>query len=397
MSTLDPRRFAVVLVCLAVAAAVGRGDLAAGQPNTLSAEELADGWILLFDGETLFGWKPASKADWQVADGAISVSRGEPGLLLTTAQFGNYALKVDFRSAPGTNSGVFLRTSPKPTDVTTRCYELNIADTGTNPFPTGSFVNRKAAQRARDSADWQTFEVTADGGHFLVKLDGAPVLDYTDPKPLGRGFIGLQLNEGPVEFRNVKLKPLGTKSLFNGKDLTGWKTYPEMDSTFSVTPEGWLHVVGGSGQLETVGQYADFTLQLEVFVGGKGINSGIFFRSIPGDRMNGYESQIQNGFLEGDRTKPEDAGTGGIFRRQNARKVVADDFQWFSKTIHADDKHMVVWVNGYQVTDWTDNRPPNKNPRRGLRLEPGTIIIQGHDPSTNFSFRNLRIAELPER
>jgi hypothetical protein len=223
------------------------------------------------------------------------------------------------------------------------------------------------------------------------------VLDYTDPKPLGRGFIGLQLNSGKVEFRNVKLKPLGMKSLFNGKDLSGWKTYPDMASKFTVTPEGWLNVKDGRGQLETEGQYADFTLQLEVFVNGEGLNSGIFFRSIPGDPMNGYECQIHNGFLDGDRTKPKDCGTGGIFRRQNARRVVADDFQWFHKTLHVDDKHMAAWVNGYQVSDWTDTRPPNENPRRGLRLEAGTIIIQGHDPTTDLSFRNLKIAELPER
>lgn len=373
------------------------GSIAAAEPNTLTPEELAEGWILLFDGQTPFGWKATSEANWQVADGVISVSKGEPGLLCTTSQFGNYVLKVDFRSAKGTNSGIFLRTSPDPTDVTTQCYELNIADSGTNPYPTGSFVKRQRAKADHDSTGWQSFQVSADGGHFIVKLDGQVVLEYTDPKPLGRGFIGLQLNSGKVEFRNIKLKPLGMKSLFNGKDLTGWKTYPEMQSKFGVTPEGWLHVAGGRGQLETEGQYADFTLQLEVFVNGQGLNSGIFFRSIPGDLMNGYESQIHNGYLNGDRTKPVDGGTGAIFRRQNARKVVPADFQWFSKTIHADGPHMAVWVNGYQVTDWADDRPPDKNPRKGLRLEPGTIIVQGHDPTTDLSFRNLRISEIAGR
>ena len=195
----------------------------------------------------------------------------------------------------------------------------------------------------------------------------------------------------------MKLKPLGTKSLFNAKDLAGWKTFPDMASKFTVTDEGWLNVKDGKGMLETEGQYEDFTLQLECFVNGKKLNSGIFFRCIPGDTMNGYECQIQNGFKDDDRSKPEDCGTGGFFRRQDARKVVADDFKWFHMTLHADDKHMAAWVNGYQVSDWSDTRKPDPNPRRGLRLEAGTIQIQGHDPTTDLSFRNLQIAETPKR
>ena len=49
----------------------------------------------------------------------------------------------------------FLRTPPVPTDVKTRCYELNIADAGTNPFPTGSFVERKAVDGKYGGSDWQ--------------------------------------------------------------------------------------------------------------------------------------------------------------------------------------------------------------------------------------------------
>ena len=334
----------------------------------------------------------------QIAAGrVISASKGTPGLLHTTSQFGNYLLKVDFRSEKGGNSGIFLRTSPKPTDVRGRCYELNIADWGANDWPTGSFVQRKKVETRHDSTDWQSLEIAAGGARFSVKLDGRRIMDYTDPKPLGRGFIGLQFRKGLIQFRNVKLKPLAAKSIFNGKDLAGWRAHPELKSTVSVTPEGWLNIKNGWGMVETEGRYDDFSLQLEVFVGGKRLNSGVFFRCIPGQVMNGYESQIHNGYKDGDRSKPQDCGTGGIFRRQNARKVLADDFKWFYKTIHVDGKHMAVWVNGHQVSDWTDTREPNENPRRGLRLQPGTIQIQGHDPTTNISLRNLRIAELSKR
>ncbi|HYW81460.1 MAG TPA: DUF1080 domain-containing protein, partial [Thermoguttaceae bacterium] len=273
----------------------------------------------------------------------------------------------------------------------------NIADVGTNEYPTGSIVERALGTKPHDSADWQSMELTADGPNITIKVDGETTLEYTDPKPLGRGYIGLQFREGKIQFRNIKLKPLSTRSLFNGKDLSGWKTYPEMPSVFSVTEDGELNVKNGRGQLESEGQYGDFTLQWDVFVNGEALNSGIFFRCIPGEQMNGYECQIQNGFLDGDRTKPQDCGTGGFFRRQDARRVVADDFEWFHMTLHADDRHMAAWVNGRQVSDWTDNRKADANPRRGLRLEAGTLMIQGHDPTTDLSFRNLRIAELPER
>jgi len=365
--------------------------------NTLTDEEIADGWILLFDGQTLFGWKAAGQNDWQVADGAITVSQGTPGLLHTTAQWGNYVLKLEFRSTKGANSGVFLRTSPEPDNRSGRCYRANIADWGSDDWPTGSIVDRKRCETRHDSPNWQSLELTADGNRFAVKIDGREILGYTDPKPLGRGFIGLQFRRGKIQFRNIKLKPLNMKSIFNAKNLAGWKTYPNLASVFSVTPDGYLNVKNGRGMIETEGRYDDFTLQLDVFVNGKALNSGIFFRCIPGEVMNGYESQIQNGYLDGDRTRPRDCGTGGIFRRQNARKIVADDFTWFTMTIHADDRHTAAWVDGYQVSDWTDRRAADVNPRKGLRLAAGTIQIQGHDPTTDLSFRNIRIAELPNR
>ncbi len=369
----------------------------ADEPNRLTEAELADGWILLFDGETTFGWQPASKANWQVAGGVISVSEGDPGLLCTTSSFADFVLKVDFRNPKGTNSGVFLRTAKVPKDPAADCYELNIADRSISPFPTGSFVARQKTEGDYDSTDWRSYEVTAVGGHFVVKLDGAVVLDYTDPKPLASGPIGLQLNKGAVEFRNVKLKPLGLESLFNGQDLAGWNVFPDKKSVFSVTPAGELKVTGGDGQLESQRQLGDFVLQLEIFSGGEHLNSGIFFRSIPGLFWQGYECQIQNGYKDGDRAQPLDCGTGGFYRRQNARRVMADDFKWFPLTLIVSGDHMAAWVNGYPVSDWTDTRPADENPRKGKRLAPGTLSIQGHDATTNLSFRKLRAAEIPPR
>jgi hypothetical protein len=369
----------------------------AAEPNTLSPEELDDGWILLFDGQTDFGWKAASRANWKVADGVISVSSGEMGLLHTTSEFGDFVLKVDFRNPPQTNSGIFLRTPAEPKDPAVDCYELNIAAPTVSPFPTGSFVKRQKGATSGASTEWRSYTIKAEGGHFTVELDGQRMLDYVDPKPLGRGYIGLQFNQGPVEFRNIKLKPLALESVFNGRDLTGWKAFAGKPSVGSVTSEGALNIKNGSGQLELQQQYADFVFQLEIICNGRHLNSGIFFRCIPGEHQQGYECQIQNGYQDNDRTRPTDCGTGGFYRRQNARRVVADDFAWFHETLIVSGPHMAAWVNGYPVSDWTDTRPPDENPRGGLRLKAGTIAIQGHDPTTDLSFRKLQIAEIPAR
>ena len=374
----------------------GQEPLTAEPAKLLTEAELSEGWITLFDGQTLFGWKASSKANWAVQDGSITVSGGEQGLLCTTTEFADYALKVDFRCEPNTNSGVFLHTTLSPADPAKDCYEVNIAGPD-NPFPTGSLVKRQPADGTWESRDWQSYEVTVEGPRVAVKLNDQSLLDYRDPQPLRRGHIGLQFNEGRVAFRNIKLKPLGLTSLFDGKSLTGWNTYPNMAGKFSVSEEGCLRVQGGRGQLETAQNYADFAIQWECITHAPNVNSGVFFRCIPGQELMGYEAQIHNGFKDGDRSQPADCGTGGIFRRQAARRVVADDQKWFHETLLAHGLHVAVWVDGYQVTDWVDQRPPDENPRKGLRLEPGTIMIQGHDATTDLSFRKLRAAELPKR
>jgi hypothetical protein len=386
---------AIIRCALACCVWVGT-SAALAQQQRLTEEQLREGWLQLFDGETLYGWQPTSDADWTVVDGSIRVTSGQPGFLITTSQFADYELHVEFLAPAETNSGIFLRTPLKPADPATDCYELNIAPEN-NPFPTGSFVGRQKASASEAPSDgWRSFDVRAEGGNFTVKLDGKPVLEYAGESPISTGHIGLQLNKGEVAFRNIRIRPLDVKPLFNGKDLAGWNTKLAAPSEFSVTAEGEIQVLNGRGQLESNDSYGNFLLQLECKSNGGALNSGVFFRCIPGELMNGYECQIQNGIRDGDPTKPVDCGTGGIFRRQNARRVMSRDHEWFTMTILANGPHIATWANGVQVADWTDTRPPHNNPRNGLRLEPGTLCIQGHDPTTDLLFRGLRIVELPE-
>ena len=360
----------------------------------LPLEESSAGWVRLFDGVSLFGWEIAAPANWRVEDGAIVVDEGPARLLCTSVPWKDYELKLEIRADAATNSGVFLRTPLVPQDPAVECYEVNVAPPD-NPFPTGGLVKRQKAttEPKLKVGDWNEYELRMVGDSLTIRINGEEVLQYTDPSPLAIGRIGLQHNSGAVAFRNIRVRPVGATPLIT-PDLAAWKQYPEMEGKFAINEDGLLRVTGGRGQLESNASFGDFVLLAEAKTASDKLNSGIFFRCIPGETMNGYECQISNGIVDGDPLRPVDCGTGGIFRRQDARIVAAQDGEWFSMLLVAHGPQIAAWVNGVQVTDWRDTREPDPNPRNGLRLEPGTLMIQAHDPTTDLVFRQVAVAEL---
>jgi hypothetical protein len=367
----------------------------------LPPKEAADGWIQLFDGESLFGWSQEGAGKWKVEGGALTFDAGQVGWLRSNSVFADYVLKLDFRTRKGGNSGLFVR-SAKTGQPHETGYEVQIWDD--NPkFPTGSLVNHVRAKKAKIKADqWNAYEIRIEGDRFQVTLNGKKILDSRDAKSKA-GHIGLQANKDRIEFRNIKLKPLGMKALFDGKTLAGWKVIqppkpPKEPAEWSVK-DGAIHVVKGGGQLETEGTYANFVLQLDVRTNPRDANhhpnSGVFLRGEPNTYWNGYEVQIRNEYKDGDRTKPVDWGTGAIYNRVATRKVVSDDGAFYAKTIAANGKHFAVWLNGYPVTDWDDPRPEGGNVRQNARLAAGAISLQAHDPTTNLDFKSIRLAVLP--
>ena len=334
-------RFVFPVLVLLASLTPGRAD----QPtaaNTLTPSEIADSWILLFDGKTTFGW--TVEGDVKIEDGTFVLGGKNPGKIITTCEFGEGSFSVE--------------------------------------------MDGKIQTHQTENTEGKTAKITIGS-----------IADHV------------------TRLRNIKLKPAGMTSLFNGKDLTGWHPYVAADakSKFSVTPEGTLHIENGKGDLQTDKKWADFLLQIECKTNAKALNSGVFFRCQPDKYQQGYEAQIQNSFMASpskeytiDRYDPKtnallgkdkvkydsfDYGTGGIYRRIPARFQACKDMEWFTMTILAQGRHMGVWVNGLMVTDWTDNRPINDNARNGCRLEAGNISLQGHDPTTNLDFRNIRIAE----
>ena len=378
---------------LPLAALAGAADV--DKHNTLTAKEAADGWLLLFDGDSTYGWRSPNGSKWTIAGGMLAPQAGKPGLLVTTTAFTDFELSLEYRTKPDSRVALLFgcdRDGKRPESA-------------------------KEVLLPHGAGGWQRTRITVMG-HTLVKqvLSGFGDSGSLAPPPGPRPAAGhLALSGNGVVLRDIKLKPLNLKAIFNGKDLTGWKEYPGKKSKFSVTKEGWLNIKNGPGDLQTEGQWADFVLQLDCISNGQHLNSGVFFRCLPGQYQQGYEAQIRNQFTKEPREytveeyDPEthkllgkkkvrstavDYGTGAIYRRVPARKEVAKDGEWFTLTVVANGRHLATWVNGQQVVDWTDNRPPHANPRNGCRLEKGAISLQGHDPTTDLSFRNFRIADL---
>jgi hypothetical protein len=387
-------------ILLALAAAL---PLAA-QHNVLTPKEAAEGWILLFDGQSMFGWTPIGEPQWAVDHGAIVAlpTSQKTGWLRSGSQFADYVLKLEFRTREHGNSGVFLRAATEGEPHVTG-YELQIW-TGNEKFPTGSLVNHVTTRKGKFNGDtWNQYEVTVRGDHWVVALNRKKVLDAREGKTKS-GHIGLQSNKDKIEFRNIKLKPLGGTPLFDGKSLAGWR---KVETPRAKEPPVWsvkdgaIHVEKGPGQIETESVYGDFILQMDIRTNPKDANhhpnSGVFFRGDANGFWTGYESQIRNEFKNSDPSQPVDFGTGGVYFHQPARRVVARDGAYFTKTIVARGRHIAVWIDGYPVADWQDPHPEGKLVRnKEARLGAGPISLQAHDPTTNLDFRNIRIAPFPK-
>jgi hypothetical protein len=216
----------------------------AGQTmNTLSAPELAKGWQLLFDGKTLAGWhvsapaqgggrtgpapqpqpgqvgtpKPcvASRAEpgaavpsggshWEVVDGLLTPC-GEPtGYLTSDRSYKNFVLSIEFKCDADTNSGVFVR-SPQESGG----YEVQIWRQQPAGYNTGAIVGtaKTAREYAFKANDWNRFQITADGDHLVVELNGETTLDIRDAR-FSEGHLRLQYQQFAIAFRNLKIRPL---------------------------------------------------------------------------------------------------------------------------------------------------------------------------------------------
>jgi hypothetical protein len=342
------------------------------------------GWLTLFD-QTSFGWRGLSPL--RVDNGRL-ILRPQRPFARTSAQFSRFELAIRYRLPPGSQAELLLVTNP-----TAEEFGIDHIAIPLSPEFTELYLSRPHVEPS-GTGDRSPPRVTMrwSGGQGPAVETGGGILHGPDV-----GYLGFRVQVGQLEVEQVRLRPLWASE--------ARYQVPFQDARWDATGLGAAHMQvdgdvftlqGGPGFLATQPTYQDFILSVDCRTQPE-TNSGVFFRCIPGEKLNGYESQIHNGMLDGDPARPADCGTGGIFRRIDARRVVAADQQWFRKVLVVCGGQISVWVNGYQVTDWSDQRKPDVNPRRGRRLEAGTVMFQAHDPGTHVEFKNFQIETLGTR
>jgi len=189
-------------------------------------------------------------------------------------------------------------------------------------------------------------------------------------------------------------KDEGWITLFNGKNLDGWRA-SENQGTFTAK-DGELVVNGARSHLFYTGpvrhhNFKNFEFRAEVKT-TKGSNSGIYFHTAwqPTDwPAKGFECQVNT--THSDRKK-----TGGLYNVQDVMdNAPSQDGEWFNYYIRVEGKHVIIKIDGKTTVDWTqpeDYKPPQGMPER--KIGQGTIAIQGHDPKSLVYFKNVAIRPL---
>jgi hypothetical protein len=222
-----------------VGAAGAQATSAAAPANTLTGAQLADGWSLLFDGRTTTGWRgyksTTMPAGWTVVAGELTKT-GPTDDIITTDQFSDFELDIDWKIGSAGNSGIFYRATEEYNKIYWSAVEYQLLDDANAPdgqsrltaagsayalYPAPAGVVKAADQ-------WNTTRIIVKGPHVEHWLNGVKLLTYelwsTDwdarvqaskfkvwPNfgKAKRGYIGIQGDHsGALALRNIRIKEL---------------------------------------------------------------------------------------------------------------------------------------------------------------------------------------------
>jgi hypothetical protein len=141
-------------------------------------------------------------------DGAVVADKGM-GFLVSKNSYTDFQVHAEFWVDDNANSGVFIRCADPQKVTADNCYEVNVFDKRPDPtYGTGAITNiAKPSVFLKAGGKWNTFDITAQGPHLVVVLNGTKTVDTQNSK-LPSGPIALQAFAGVVKFRKVQIKPL---------------------------------------------------------------------------------------------------------------------------------------------------------------------------------------------
>ncbi len=186
-----------------------------------------DGWIRLFDGKSLDGWKASENAEqWKVKDGMI-VAAGPRSHLFYVGddpenppKFKSFRFKADVMTTPGSNSGMYFHAKFQEGGWPRTGFEAQVNNSHTDPVRTGSIYHlvKNFDPPAKDN-EWFTQEIVVDADKKTIKtiVDGKTISEYTEPKGktgelevIDQGTFALQAHDpkSTTYYKNIQVKPL---------------------------------------------------------------------------------------------------------------------------------------------------------------------------------------------
>jgi len=193
-----------------------------------------EGWISLFNGENLDGWKASEKpGSFTVKDGVLVVNGPRSHLyyngLVRRHNFQNFEFRADVMTTKGSNSGIYFHTQFQQDNWPDKGFECQVNTSHTDPKKTGGLYNVKdvivkdLTKEDAPSKDnqWFNYYIKVEGKHVIIKIDGKTTVDWTQPedyvpptgmpgRKIGQGTIAIQGHDPKslVYFKNIAIKPL---------------------------------------------------------------------------------------------------------------------------------------------------------------------------------------------
>lgn len=440
------KRLLLLLACVAICS------------SCESAEQ--DGWKSLFNGRNLKGWtKLNGQAEFRVENGelvGVSTMDTPNTFLATKDEYGDFILELEYKVEEGVNSGVQIRSHSNPEykngrvygyqcEIDPAAYSGGIYDEARSGWLYPLF-DLPQAQKAFKRGEWNKMRVEAVGESVRVWLNGVATADMVCGLDRS-GFIALQVHDigtkrelagRTIRWRNIRIKTKdlaeelspaittipqknhipntlserekaeGWALLWNGVDMTGWKSNSGKDFK-----KGWscqdgvmtIAAKSGAGDIITERKYHDFELSIDFYF-SEGANSGIKY-FIGANGSIGCEYQI----LDDERHPDAGRGFDGNRRLGSLYDILAAPGwkyvrkgDWNTARIVVRGADVEHWLNGVKIlsykregAEWDKLIARSKfaTVKNFAGGDGGHILLQDHNDKVQY--RNLKIRELNKK